>query len=72
MHGVSCSAYFCFPSTNVSVVARFCDGRTYERTDTLRENNDHLFGRGLVGQYSLLVEVSARPRESYLLVNSYD
>ena len=39
----------------VSVVARFCfsdgqtDGRTYGRTDTTCENNDHLFGRGLVG-----------------------
>ena len=33
------------------VLARiyFCDGRT----DTLRENNDHLFGLGLVGQQSL-------------------
>ena len=30
------------------------DGQTYVRadlhTDTMRENNDHLFGRGLVGQ----------------------
>ena len=36
----------CF-GANVSVVARFCfcDGRT----DTLCENNDHLFGRGLGG-----------------------
>ena len=25
-------------------------GRTYVRTDALRENYDHLFGRGLVGQ----------------------
>ena len=36
---------------SISAVARFCfcDGRT----DTLRENNDHLFGRGLVGQQDL-------------------
>ena len=44
----------------VSVVACFCfsdgqtygrtDVRTYGRTDTTCENNDHLFGRGLVGQ----------------------
>ena len=42
-------------SCMVSVVAPiwfsgrcFCDGRT----DTLRDNNDHLFGHGLMGQKS--------------------
>ena len=42
----------------VSVVAHicFCDGRT----DILRENNDHLFGRGLVGQQDLRIQWSTR------------
>ena len=38
---------FCFPGLNVCAVA-FCDGRT----DTMCENNDHLFGRGLLGQWT--------------------
>ena len=40
---------FCFLGTNVSVVACFfADGRTYMRTHC--ENNNPLYGRGLVGQ----------------------
>ena len=42
-----------FPGLDVGVVMRFyfCDNlRTDGRTDTLCDNNDHLFGRGLVGQ----------------------
>ena len=42
----------------VSVVVRFCfcDGRT----DTLCENNDHLFGRGLGGSKYLYLSCSSR------------
>ena len=41
---VSVVASILFAGLDVSVV--FCVGRT----DTMCENNDHLFGRGLVGQ----------------------
>ena len=41
--------------TGVAALFCFSDGRT----DTTHENNDHLFGRGLVGQLLLpLAEVS--------------
>ena len=44
-HGVHCSAFFCF------------FGRTDVVTDTTHENNDHLFGYGPVGQYTVYYEV---------------
>ena len=40
-----------------SVVASFCfpNGRKDIRTDTMCDTNDHLFGRGLVSQQSVIL-----------------
>ena len=46
LHMVFVVAIILIPSINVSVAAPFCDGRT----DTMSENNDHLFGCSLMGQ----------------------
>ena len=43
-HGVRCRPYFVFRDSMLVVCV------TDRRTDTTYENNDHLFGRGLVGQ----------------------
>ena len=42
---------------DVSVVARFLVLVTDVRTDTMCEDNDHLIGRGLVGQIARLSKV---------------
>ena len=45
-----------FQGIKVSLAASFCfsDEHTDGRTDTMFENNDHLFGHGLVGQYTVV------------------
>ena len=54
------SAYFVFRAPTFSAAASFCfwEGRTDVRTDTMRENNDYLFGGGLVGQKDGVVSFS--------------
>ena len=46
---------FCLPGLNVIVVERFYYFWTDGSTDTMCENNDHLIGRGLMGQYDILL-----------------
>ena len=63
-HQAPCSVVACF-----CTVACFCfpDGRS----DTTSENNDHLFGRGLVGKCKKAIDSSTRlaKQESHMMIS---
>ena len=48
-YGVCCRVYLVFRAPTFALQQDFVFV-TYGRTDTMCENSDHLFGRGLVGQ----------------------